>query len=253
MFGVFRRWRRRRTLRREFPGAWTEILRANVPLYSRLPEPQKSKVRQHVQVLLAEKRFEGCGGLEITDEIRVTIAGHAALLLLGRAEDYFPRLGSILVYPSAYKGRVEHHVGPGIVEEGSQGRLGESWTDGSVVLAWDAALHGATVLGDGQNVVLHEFAHQLDQEDRSADGTPYLGGRGRYVAWARVLGADFEQLREGRPGVLDSYGATNPAEFFAVATETFFEKPRQLKARNPELYEQLREYYGLDLAADAPP
>jgi Mlc titration factor MtfA (ptsG expression regulator) len=131
------------------------------------------------------------------------------------------------------------------------GRLGESSHSGVVVLSWDDTLRGATVQDDGHNVVLHEFAHQLDQEDGTSDGTPYLGGRGLYAAWARVLGADFERLREA-PGVLDPYGATNPAEFFAVATETFFEKPRALRAENGELYEQLRAYYGLDPAAEPP-
>jgi Mlc titration factor MtfA (ptsG expression regulator) len=187
----------------------------------------------------------------MTDEIRVTIAAHAALLLLGGARGFFPGLVSILVYPSAYRGKVTQRLPSGIIEEGEQGRLGESWHDGVVVLSWDDTLRGAADTRDGHNVVLHEFAHQLDQEDGTADGTPYLGRRSLYAAWARVLGADFERLREG-PGVLDRYGATNPAEFFAVATETFFEKPHQLRAQNGELYEQLRAYYGVDPATDPP-
>jgi Mlc titration factor MtfA (ptsG expression regulator) len=187
----------------------------------------------------------------MTDEIRVTIAAHAALLLLGGARGFFPGLVSILVYPSAYRGKVTQRLPWGIIEEGEQGRLGESWHDGVVVLSWDDTLRGAADTRDGHNVVLHEFAHQLDQEDGTADGTPYLGRRSLYAAWARVLGADFERLREG-PGVLDRYGATNPAEFFAVATETFFEKPHQLRAQNGELYEQLRAYYGVDPATDPP-
>jgi len=251
VFGLFRSWRRKRLLRTPFPAEWLAIVERNVPLYRRLPPAQQESVRHSIRILLAEKNFEGCGGLVMTDEIRVTIAAHAALLLLGRARDLFPNLESVLVYPSAYRGPVTQRLPSGVIEEGEQGRLGESWHDGVVVLSWDDTMRGAADSGDGHNVVLHEFAHQLDQEDGTADGTPYLGGRSLYAAWARVLGADFERLREG-PGVLDRYGATNPAEFFAVATETFFEKPHQLRAQNGELYAQLRAYYDVDPAAEPP-
>src|SRR5262249_55068973 len=137
--------------------------------------------------------------------------------------------------------------------------LGESWSTGSVVLAWSSILEGATDFEDGQNVVLHEFAHQLDQENGVADGLPVLKGegfletRGRYLAWARVLGAEYERLREasrtGKPTVLDEYRASHPAEFFAVATECFFEKPRQLKQKHPELYDELKQFYQQDPAS----
>jgi Mlc titration factor MtfA (ptsG expression regulator) len=250
VFGLFRNWRRKRLLRTPFSAEWLAIVERNVPLYRRLPPAQQESVQNSTRILLAEKNFEGCGGLVMTDEIRVTIAAHAALLLLGRSRDFFPNLNSILVYPSAYRGPVTKRLASGIVEEGVQGRLGESWDSGIVVLSWDDTLHGADDPRDGHNVVLHEFAHQLDQEDGAADGTPYLGGRSVYAAWGRVLGADFERLRKGR-GVLDRYGATNPAEFFAVATETFFEKPQQLRAKNGELYDQLRAYYGVDPAEDS--
>ncbi len=147
--------------------------------------------------------------------------------------------------------RLEPLGGGGLIA-GEQGRLGEAWGQGVVVLSWDDVRRGAADMRDGQNVVLHEFAHQLDQEDGAADGAPILPGRSRYVAWARVLGAEYEQLRRdasrGRPSVLDDYGATNPAEFFAVATECFFEKPGLLRRRHPELYEELRAYYRQDPA-----
>lgn len=137
-----------------------------------------------------------------------------------------------------------------MVLEGEQVRLGEAWRDGAVVLSWDDVLAGAADIRDAQNVVLHEFAHQLDHEDGTGDGAPVLAKRSQYVAWARVLGAEFEQLRRdsqsGRKTVLDSYGATNPAEFFAVATECFFEKPVRLHRKHPELYEQLMEFYQQD-------
>ncbi|AGA27697.1 M90 family metallopeptidase [Singulisphaera acidiphila] len=262
MFGFFKQ-RRRDQLRGEpFPAGWLEIIERNVPLYGRLPEPDRRELQGHVLVFLHEKHFEGCGGLELTDEIKLTIAAQACLLLLHRETDYYKRLITILVYPSAYMAHGVESLGGGVVLEGPQARLGEAWTDGVVVLSWDDVLRGAADIQDGQNVVLHEFAHQLDQEDGVADGAPILERRSSYVAWARALGAEYEQLREDeaqqRKTVLDTYGATNPAEFFAVATECFFEKPVQLRKKHPALYEELKEYYRQDpeqllLAAAEPP
>jgi Mlc titration factor MtfA (ptsG expression regulator) len=154
------------------------------------------------------------------------------------------------VYPSTYVAQAREPIGGGMVLEGEVARLGEAWRDGVVVLAWDDVLSGASDIHDGHNVVLHEFAHQLDQENGPADGAPILEHRSRYVSWARVLGNEYEQLRKdaslGRPSVLDQYGATNPAEFFAVATECYFEKPRELRRSHPELFEELRAYYHFD-------
>lgn len=235
-----------------FPDAWDEILERNLPLVARLDEADRAELRRRIQGFLAEKSFEGLGGLELTDEIRVTIAGQACLLLLHHGDACYPRLRSVLVYPTTYEAPSQTMSPDGVVTEGRQRRLGEAWTMGTVVLAWDSVRGGAADPKDGQNVVLHEFAHQLDMEDRSADGAPILGRRGLYAAWARVLGAEYESLQEAirkrQRTVMDRYGATNPAEFFAVATETFFEKPRQLKAKHPELYEQLREFYKQDPA-----
>lgn len=248
------RWltdRRRTALRQTpLPAAWHEILERNVAYVSRLPVADRDELAGHMQVFLAEKHFEGVGGLELTDEIRVTIAAQACILLLHRETDYFAKLVTILIYPSTYVVPGGHHVGGGIISDDEQTRLGESWTSGVVVLVWDSVLAGARDMHDGRNVVLHEFAHQLDQEDGAGDGAPILSHRSRYVAWARVLGHDFDALVESTQnnhrGVIDQYGATNPAEFFAVATETFFEKPRQLKAKHPELYEQLQLFYQQD-------
>ena len=196
--------------------------------------------------------FEGCGGLELTDEIKVTIAAQACLLLLHRETDYYPRLITILVYPHAYVAKSIEPIGGGVVLEGETARLGEAWKDGVVVLSWDDVRQGASDLHDGHNVVLHEFAHQLDQQDGSADGAPILEHRSQYVTWARVLSDEYDQLRrdteKGRTDVLDEYGATNPAEFFAVATECFFEKPIQLRRKHPQLYEELKAYYRQDPA-----
>lgn len=250
MFGFFKQKRRERRRAEPFPAGWLEIIERNVPYYGRLPEPDRTELQGHIQVFLDEKHFEGCGGLELTDEIKVTIAAQACLLLLHRETDYYKRLITILVYPSAYVANGVESLGGGLVLEGPQGRLGEAWTDGVVVLSWDDVRSGAADIRDGQNVVLHEFAHQLDQEDGVADGAPTLAHRSSYVAWARHLGSEYEQLRkdenQGRKTVLDTYGATNPAEFFAVATECFFEKPAQLRKKHPELYEELKAYYRQD-------
>ena len=242
-----------------FPARREAILERQFPLYARLPEADRKELRGHIQVFLAEKRFEGCGELNLTEEMKVCIAAQACLLLLHRETDYYPGLRSILVYPSAYFVKTTRHVGGGVMEERHDSRLGEAWESGAVVLAWDAVHAGAADPEDGHNVVFHEFAHQLDFEDGRTDGAPLLGAedpwyrrKHRYKAWARVLGAEYEQLRAnveaGQPSALDEYGAANPAEFFAVATESFFERPRQMQQRHPELYDQLKHFYRQDPA-----
>jgi len=248
-----RRNRRREALwTQETPRAWTEIIRRNVQLYARLPKHDQRALLGHVNVFLAEKRFEGCGGLLITDEIRVTIAAQACLLLLHTPHTFFPTLRTILVYPDAYVATRRGHR-DGIVEETEESMLGESWLRGEVVLSWRSVAAGAENPDDGRNLVLHEFAHQLDQADGAADGIPETRSFGVYRAWANVLAHRFGAFRRetelGRRTVMDPYGATNRAEFFAVATETFFEKPVQLRAEEPEVYDALRAYYGLDPAA----
>lgn len=250
MFGLFKRQRREDIRNGRFPEEWLAILERNVPLYSRLPEADQRELQGHILIFLAEKRFEGCGGLVLTDEIRVTIAAQACLLLLHRETGYYPDLRSILVYPSSFISPVTERTAYGVVIERDMVRLGESWNHGYVVLSWDDVRSGAADIHDGHNVTLHEFAHQLDEEDGSANGAPLMEQRSHYVTWARILSAAFEELRNdtifGNETVLDSYGATSPAEFFAVATETFFEKPHQLRAKHPELYDELRRYYHQD-------
>jgi Mlc titration factor MtfA (ptsG expression regulator) len=256
MFGFFKQHRRQRLRSQPFPPAWLTIIERNVSIYNRLPQADRRELQGHIQVLLSEKHFEGCGGLELTDDIKVTIAAQACLLLLHRETGYYPRLITILVYPHAYVAKSVEPIGRGVVLEGETARLGEAWKEGVVVLSWDDVRRGASDLHDGHNVVLHEFAHQLDQQDGTADGAPILEHRSRYVTWARVLSADYEQLRQdteqGRTDVLDGYGATNPAEFFAVATECFFEKPIQLRRKHPQLYEELKAYYRQDPAELVP-
>jgi Mlc titration factor MtfA (ptsG expression regulator) len=237
-----RRNQRRRALAAPFPEDWLSIIRQNIPPYSKLSPEMQQQVREFTQEFLYDKNFEGCGGLVLDDEIRVTIAAQAGLLLLNRKVRCYPRLYSVLVYPSAYVAKSE-------TDEQSV-RLGESWQTGTVVLAWDSARHGAANFADGRNLVIHEFAHQLDQEDGSSDGAPILDGSTSYTAWARVLSHEYERLRErvdkGKKSVIDAYGASHPAEFFAVASEAFFEKPRQLRSKHPELYDELRKFYRVD-------
>jgi Mlc titration factor MtfA (ptsG expression regulator) len=172
--------------------------------------------------------------------------------LLHRQTDIYPRLITILVYPTAYLAKAVEPIGSSTALEGEAIRLGESWSSGVVVLSWDDVRAGASDIHDGQNLVLHEFAHQLDREDGAINGTPLLDQRSQYVAWARVLNSEYERLQRdsqlGRATVLDEYGATNPAEFFAVATECFFEKPRVLRKRHPELYDELKTFYRQDPA-----
>ena len=247
-----RRQRRHRAITAQpFPQEWERILRKNVKHYQLLPPKLAKELQEHIAIFLAEKRFEGCGGLEVTEEMRVTVAALACFLLLNRKTTHYKKVSTILLYPRAYK--VEGAAQEGTVSTDSQGRLGESWDHGSVVLSWNSVKSSAGNIKDGHNLVLHEFAHQLDQEDGTADGCPVLEDESQYSSWAEVLQPEYERLQrraaKGKGSVLDHYGATNPAEFFAVATETFFEKAEKLKARRPELYEELKEYYQVDPAA----
>lgn len=248
---LFKSRRRARLRSQPVPPRWRTILQHNLPIFSRLSPADQAELLGHTQVFLAEKHFEGAGGLELTEEIRVTIAGQACLLLLHRDTDYYPELISIIVYPSGYTAREDRHIGGGIWEEGDEDRLGHTGQRlSALVLAWDAVRHGAAAPTDGENLVLHEFAHQLDFENKSSDGTPALDTRADYLAWGRVMSAEFNALRRasdaGEATLLDDYGATNPAEFFAVITEAFFERPRALQKKHPRMYEQLQRFYKQD-------
>ena len=244
----------RATLRKEpLTDEERAIVLRNVPHVAHLDSADRAELEGLVRVFLAEKSFEGCGGLTLTDEIKVTIAAEACLLLLHRETDMYPNVDSIVVYPGAYRvPERTHTIGGGVVVDGVEGRIGESWTRGLVVLAWDHVKPGVLHV-HGQSVVLHEFAHQLDSEDGAMTGAPELGTRARYASWARVLGDEFTELsarvHAGRPSDIDAYGATNAAEFFAVVTEMFFERPRAMKQRHPAMYAELVAFYAQDPAA----
>ncbi|RMH25710.1 MAG: zinc-dependent peptidase [Planctomycetota bacterium] len=248
MLGWFRERRRRRVMGEPLPAEWWSIVDRRCPVIAGLTGGQRDRLGGIVRVLLDEKHFEGCGGLKMTDEVRVTIAAQAALLVLGRPGSYYPTLRSILVYPDAYQVWTQEEDEIGIVTEGMDERLGEAWDGGTVVLSWADVVRGGGDEDDGSNVVLHEFAHLLDGEEGDMNGAPLLSGRAGYDRWAEVFMREYKGLvrdvRKGRPSVLDPYGAEHPAEFFAVATEVFFERPGAMRKRHPELFEVMRGFYG---------
>lgn len=248
----FKQRRRDQFRNQKFPKSWLKTLQKNVPIYNHLPPNDQKELQCHILIFMAEKLFEGCGGLKINNEIKITIAAQACILLLHRKTDYYPGLRSILIYPQAYIARQVRHVASGIMAEGPETRLGESWHRGSVVLSWDDVRHSAADIHDGHNVVFHEFAHQLDSSAGKGDSTSVLENHSNYIAWARVLQKEYQNLRHkaalNQQTLLNKYGATNPAEFFAVATEYFFEKPKELQTHHSELYNELKNFYEQDPA-----
>lgn len=253
----YRRWRLARALALPLPQTSLTILKGKIAGYARMPPDLQRQLQRLVVQFLHQKKFIGCAGLVITEAMRLTIAGQACLLLLNRPTRVYPMLNTILVYPGSFV--VERaEVGPGgVITATEDDLLGESWGDGRVILAWDHVQSGAADGADGQNVVLHEFAHQLDSESGATNGAPFLGSASRYRRWAAVLSRDFAKLRHDafyqRQGVLDHYGATDPAEFFAVATETFFEKPQQMAQHHADLFAEFEKYYRVDPRTWLPP
>lgn len=239
--------RRKRLKNQPFPPAWLAILDRKVPLYHRLPPDDRKELEGHIRIFLAEKHFEGGGGLTMTDEIRVTIAAQASILLLHRRADYYPGLSSIIVYPNEYLAPFLEMDEWGVVTEGTDQRSGEMGLEGALVLSWEDVLAEGIDVHEGYNVVLHEFAHQLDAEDGITSGEPLLPKRSGSGTLEDILSREWEQLHKetelGRQTLLDPYGAENPSELFAVATEAFFQIPRPLKECHPELYGELSRYY----------
>ena len=241
------RWRKNKQRQVIFslktPEKWVETIKRNVAIYRYLPETLQVELLGHVNVFLAEKYFSGHAGLEVTDEMRVTIAAQACLLLLNRQHNYFPHLKTIMIYPAGFKN--PNHEGPGH-------HLGESWVRGPVVLSWADALHGGINAKDGENVVIHEFAHQLDQADGAGDGRPMIAG-GEIRTWGKVLSKEFKSLsvkaKLRNRAFFNHYGATNPAEFFAVISEHFYEQPKTFQRKHPDLYATLQKYYQVDPAS----
>ena len=249
-------WRRNRIQSNAFPAHWRKVLRRRVPLVRRLPVNLQLQLKKHMQVFIAEKSFIGCAGLRVTEEMRVVIAAQACLLLLNRAAGYFPQVRQILVYPGAFAVTRATTDGSGVLQENRLALAGESWSQGQIILSWQDALEGAADPGDGRNVVIHEFAHQLDQENGAPRGAPPPAfGDAQHDArrWAQVFRDAYAhlhaQLRVGEQGLLSHYGAQDPAEFFAVASEVFFEQGTALQLEYPALYQELSGYYKVDPAA----
>jgi len=245
----WRRYQRQRRFQQPLPAAAITILENNVALYSRLPDALKASLHGHVQVFLDSMDFQGFHGQEITDEVRLTIAGNACMLLLNRPGQFYENFSSVYVYPSTFFSDQEDFDGV-VSSVRREHRLGESWMRGPVIFAWDSVLHGAVDARDGHNVVLHEFAHKIDDMDGAIDGAPGLGGPGDARRWAETMKREFDahvdRVERGLPTVIDPYGATNPAEFFAVLTETFYEEPRDLSEHHPELYSEMQRCFGVD-------
>ncbi len=243
-------WQRARVRRHPFPQSWRRILRQRVPLTRHMPADLQQQLKKHIQVFLAEKPFIGCAGLVVTDEMRVTIAAQACLLLLNQPAHYFPSLRQVLIYPGAFKVERRHVDEAGIHVAHHEALSGESWSQGQVILSWADVKAGARHPDDGYNVVIHEFAHQLDSDKGITNGAPDLRTRQRHQRWAHVMQADFDrlcaQVARDEDTFLDPYAATDPAEFFAVISETFFEQAPEMAAHHPALYRELREFYRVD-------
>jgi Mlc titration factor MtfA (ptsG expression regulator) len=252
MFPWLKQERRREALATPFPPEWLEYLRENVVHYAALTEAEQTKLRNDLRIFVAEKNWEGCGGLIITDEMRVTIAAQACLLILALDVDYFPSVWSVLVYPGAFQTPVPDTLKT--IDEIDEWlpTLGQAMHRGPVVLAWDSVVAGGRNQDRGGNVVYHEFAHQLDFLDGAANGVPLLEDAAQYQWWDRVMRAEYRRLcralDQGRRTFLRMDAATNEVEFFAVATEYFFGRPAALADRRPRLYALLRDYYRQDPA-----
>jgi Mlc titration factor MtfA (ptsG expression regulator) len=250
LFSWFIERHRKKLIRAAFPPLWEDIIRRNVAHYCSLDDAERSHLHALIQVFIAEKHWEGAGGLELTDEIRVTISAQACLLLLGLPHNYYKNVRSIIVYPSTV---VPPQRQPGFFEnvttplELAHPIIGQAFRQGPVIIIWDAALHGSQHPESGHNVIYHEFAHKLDMLDGMADGTPPLRDRAEYRDWVLTCSREYLRLKQntekGMKSFLDSYAATNEAEFFAVATEQFFDQPQLMIKHAPDLYRVLKEYY----------
>lgn len=245
--------RRERIRETPFPERWKHLLLDRVPLYRSLPMEDHDELQGHIQVLLAEKHFEGAGGFDVTEDVKLVVCAHAALLLLHRETDYFPKLVSILIYPGTYAVKAQTRDERGVLLETIEARAGESWTLGTLILAWDDVERDLASVPATRNVILHEFAHQLDAGSGVMNGAPILSDRQLQHDWPDALSEAYDRLlqaaRQHEPSLLRQYGAKNPPEFFAVATEAFFLYPVQLKRGEADLYSALCHYFKQDPAS----
>lgn len=248
-------FRLRRAIAQPFPDAWRAIVARNLPPFSALTVEQQQRLLLLVQQFLLEKRFFGCDGFEISDEVRLTIAANAALLLLNRSGPLFPALDYVLVYPAEFVVDVVEVDEAGVEHREAQSRAGESWQQGKIILSWRDVAWDVRHWDDGQNVVLHELAHQLDDMFGGVDGVPRLADAAQHRQWQQLLRAEFgfhcaavaraDTGQEEDP-FLDPYGASGPHEFFAVITEAFFEQAEIFSTQHAQLFEALSRFYGVD-------
>jgi MtfA peptidase len=247
MIGWLRRRRRRRLGARPLPPAWRPFLAANFAQYAWLAAEDRARLDALTQILVAEKNWEGCNGLAMSEEIKVTIAAQAGLLAIGLHEEYFESIYSVLVYPSSYVAKQTEMQPGGVVIESDSPRLGEASSVGAIVLSWPDVLRSGRVPDDGVNVVFHEFAHALDLQGHGFDGAPLLESRAQYQTWSQIMTAEYHRLilrtQHGRPTLLDPYGTVSEAEFFAVVTESFFEQPLAMREEHPQLYDLFRNFF----------
>ncbi|MDY0212266.1 MAG: zinc-dependent peptidase [Desulfuromonadaceae bacterium] len=255
MFSWLTKKRRERLAEAPFPDLWEDVVQQNVGHYCMLDDGERSRLKALIQVFISEKNWEGAGGLQITDEIRVTISAQACLLLLGLQHNFYQNVESIIVYPSAV---ISPQRKPGFFEtvltplEPEQPILGQAFLQGPVIIIWDAALRSGRHPESGHNVIYHEFAHKLDMLDHTADGTPPLRSSDEYRDWVQIFSREYLRLghdiQKGKKSFLNAYASTNEAEFFAVVTEQFFDQPGLMIDQAPDLYRVLKEYYRQDPA-----
>ena len=246
--------------RKPLPDEWRGWLQQDVAVYRHLPDALREKLHGLIQIFVAQKTFVGCNGLTVTDRMRVIIAANACLLVMNRPgvpqKNLYDELFSILIYPGAFIVPEVTAMGGGVVQHGHRVLSGQAWDSRRIILSWEDIEQPP---GSGHNVVMHEFAHYLDMEDETMDGAPGLPSSNAYREWSQTFWQEFRRLRQelsyGMPTVIDPYGATAPAEFFAVVTEVFFQRPHELANAHPQLYGQLLKYYRLDPAqwSPAPP
>lgn len=244
MFDWFKRRRRRRVAQTPVPETWRPLLEAGAPFFRELAPPRQERLLAMLQLFLAEKPIIAAGGLELTEEMRVLVGASAVRLILDLDLDHYQRLTEIVLYP--YDALVD--------PQHDDALLGLAHRHGAVVLSWPSVRAGLRAPHDGHDTAVHEFAHALDLADGVFDGAPALRAREDYGPWARHLGQAYDALVDGDRNllrVLRPYGGTNPPEFFAVATEAFFERPDELRRRAPDLYQDLARFYGRELDEDA--
>lgn len=245
MFSWIRRWRRARLERRPLPAAWREYLEKEVPFYLHYSEAERAVFLRLLKVFVAEKHWTGGGGATVSEEMKVVIGACAVRLVLKLGLSSYDRLSEIIVYPYNFQD-----------PETGEETYGEALDFGVVVLSWPAVLAGLARSGEGVDTASHEFAHVLDNVEGAFDGTPRLRNADDYRRWAAVMSAHFLNLQRGRGRAsrfIDDYGAVDEAEFFAVASEAFFERGEEMKKVLPDLYGELRRFYGYDPPAEKEP